>query len=220
MYPSECEFDEWAPHIRLRESYAKGLASSRKSLRHQAVAAWYQWSKPRAVGSLTVPMHTIWSNKSGDISELLPEKPVLFTVGTEFAYPSCEQSWQPQTGARLRASTEAEKIITCILHAAIDADLRDDNEPAPTPEVIGKMAPLIYGADRLLDSMPRAQVSTFYGEINVTWRAGDWIVRVACFQNRPTVVQIGTLSGPIGHYRSEANPTPSSLAEKLRALVS
>jgi hypothetical protein len=121
--------------------------------------------------------------------------------------------------ARSRASAKAEKIIRQILEAAIDPDLRDENEPAPNREVIKKTIRLIECADELLGTMPAAQVSTFFGEINITWRAGDRIVRLACFPDRPSIVQTGSVSLPIGHYESEANPTPSLLAEKLKNLT-
>jgi hypothetical protein len=121
---------------------------------------------------------------------------------------------------RPRTSVEAEKIVRQILEAAIDPDLRDENEPAPSREVIKKAIRLIDCADELVGEMPAAQVSSFFGEINITWRAGDRIVRLACFPDRPSIVQTGSVSLPVGHYESEANPTPSLLAEKLKNLAS
>lgn len=126
---------------------------------------------------------------------------------------------QQRVAAMPRASSEADKIIQRILYAAIDPDLRDGDESAPTLKVIQETVRLIRGAEKLLDAMPDAQVSTFFGEINITWRSGDRIVRLAFFENKPSVVQIGSLANPIGHYESEANPTASLLAEKLRDLA-
>jgi hypothetical protein len=116
-------------------------------------------------------------------------------------------------------SAEADMVIQHMFYAVVDPELRDENEPAPTCDVIQKTFQLIYGADRLLDVMPYGQVSTFFGEINVTWRDGDRIVRLACFQDRPSVVQTGSLSDPIGRYKSKANPTPLLLANELKNLA-
>ena len=69
-------------------------------------------------------------------------------------------------------------------------------------------------------AIPQGQVSVFFGELNITWRSGDRIVRLACFPDRPGLVQTGSLSMPVGSYRSEVNPTAELLAERLDALVS
>ena len=116
-------------------------------------------------------------------------------------------------------SAEAEMMVQHIFYAAVDPELRDEDEPAPNCDVIQKAFQLIYAADKLLGVMPYGQVSTFFGEINVTWRGGDRIVRLACFQDRPCIVQTGSLSGPLGHYRSKPNPSPEFLANELRDLT-
>jgi hypothetical protein len=115
--------------------------------------------------------------------------------------------------------SEAEKIIGRIRGVSQNQDLRDEDEAAPIQEVVERAIFLIRDADNLLGVMPSAQVSTFYGEVNITWRIGDRIVRLACFPDRPTVIQIGSLSQPIGSYRSEENPTSMLLAARLGALT-
>jgi hypothetical protein len=116
-------------------------------------------------------------------------------------------------------SPEAEMIVQHIFYAAVDQELRDEDEPAPSCEVIQKAFGMIYAADKLLGVMPYGQVSTFFGEINVTWRGGDRIVRLACFQDRPTILQTGSFSDPLGHYNSRPNPSPLLLADELQGLV-
>jgi hypothetical protein len=116
-------------------------------------------------------------------------------------------------------SPSAERIIQHIFYAAVEPELRDENEPAPNCGVIQKAFQLISGVDRLLDVLPYGQVSTFFGEINVTWRGGDRIVRLACFPDRPSIVQIGSLAEPVGRYVSTENPTTEHLAEELGRLL-
>jgi hypothetical protein len=101
----------------------------------------------------------------------------------------------------------------------VDPDLRDEDESAPTLPVIQEAAQFVRGAEKLLSTMPPAQVSTFYGEINITWRVGDRIVRFACFPDRPSLLQTGSLSLPVGSYRLEENPTPELLADKISDLA-
>jgi hypothetical protein len=116
-------------------------------------------------------------------------------------------------------SAGAEMIVQHIFYAAVDPELRDENERAPSCEVIQRTFQLIYAADKLLGMMPYGQASTFFGEINVTWRGSDRIVRLACFQDRPSIVQTGSLSDPVGHYTSKPNPSPELLANELRNLT-
>lgn len=114
---------------------------------------------------------------------------------------------------------EGDKLIQRILDISQQPELRDEDEPAPTQQVIEQAIHLIRDADNLMVEMPSGQVSVFFGEVNVTWRAGDRIVRLACFPNRPSVIQTGYLSLPLGSYRSEPNPTAQLLAARLEALV-
>ena len=113
----------------------------------------------------------------------------------------------------------ADKLIQRILELSRRPELRDEGEPAPAQQVIEQAIQLIRDADGLMLEMPSGQVSVFFGEVNVTWRAGDRIVRLACFPNRPSVIQTGCLSLPLGSYRSEPNPTGQLLAARLESLV-
>lgn len=123
------------------------------------------------------------------------------------------------TPAAHEMSAEAEMIVQHIFYAVVDEELRDEDEAAPNCDVIQRAFKLIYAADKLLGVMPYGQVSTFFGEINVTWRGGDRIVRLACFKDHPCIVQTGSLSDQVGHYRSEPNPSPEFLANELRNLT-
>jgi hypothetical protein len=95
-----------------------------------------------------------------------------------------------------------------------------DEEPRPSEAVIEKISALIRDAgDRMHGSMPDGIVSTFYGELNVTWRRDNEIVRLACFPNRPTILQYGNLSQPLNPYQSLQNPSADDVASHLAALI-
>jgi hypothetical protein len=102
------------------------------------------------------------------------------------------------------------------LYSAVDPDLRDEDECAPSFRIVKESVRLVLDATKLLDAIPPAQVSTFFGEINITWRFGERIVRLALFENRPAIVQTGSLSEPMGRYESQENPSAATLAEKLK----
>ena len=111
---------------------------------------------------------------------------------------------------------EADRIATRIRALAQNSDLRDEDEPAPPQNVIEEAIRMICEtSNRMASSMPSAQVATFFGELNITWKFGNQIVRFACFPNRPSVLQIGSLSMPVGSFQTQANPTPELLAERL-----
>jgi hypothetical protein len=109
-----------------------------------------------------------------------------------------------------------EKTLGRIAHTAY---LEDDEEQPPTTAVIDQTSNLIRGASLLMRTpMLEGIVSTFYGEINVTWRTGDKIVRIACFPGRPSILQFGNLSQPLGSYQSQQNPNAQDLKTRLDAL--
>lgn len=101
-----------------------------------------------------------------------------------------------------------------------DPELLDEGEPPPSQNVAAELLGLIRGASHhMLIPMPTGRVSAFFGELNVVWRSGGDIVRLACFSNRPPIIQFGTISAPLGSYRSEPVATTESLARHLTALM-
>jgi hypothetical protein len=112
--------------------------------------------------------------------------------------------------------SEGDKLVARI------GQLREqeyDDEPEPSVAVIDQISALIRDADNLmLGSMPEGTVSTFYGEVNVTWRRENDIVRLACFSNRPSILQFGNLSQPLNPYQSIQDPTADVVASHLNVL--
>lgn len=114
------------------------------------------------------------------------------------------------------AVSEEEKITRRIDQLVTQPELLDDDETPPLPAVADETKRLIRNAANLMhEPMLAATVSTFFGELNVTWKSGDEVVRLACFPARPSIFQCGNLSLPMGSYSSMVNPTPRIIAEKL-----
>ena len=156
---------------------------------------------------------------------ILAEAVLLATTFAHAAYPPDSTGTELPIEINMLADTsidlqEADKIMQRVWEIVDNQDMRDDDEPAPPRAVIGEFERLIRNAANLMMArMPEGQISAFFGELNITWRSGDRIVRLACFPNRPNIVQTGSLSAPIGFYQSEANPTSEVLAEALDTLL-
>lgn len=114
---------------------------------------------------------------------------------------------------------EADRITEQIQNFSQNQDMRDEDEVAPSVEVTERIVGLIRDASRLV-RIPYGQVSIFFGEANVTWRAGNKIVRLASFADRPSLIQTGSLAAPLGSFQSEPSPTAERLAERLNYLAS
>jgi hypothetical protein len=113
-----------------------------------------------------------------------------------------------------------ERIIERIRSVSQDPELRDDGEQPPTDAVLASCIRLLSETARVMrHPMPYAQVSTFFGELNLTWKSEDAIVRLAVFADGRMLVQTGSVLLPVGSHRSVPNPTPRTLAERLEALA-
>ena len=114
---------------------------------------------------------------------------------------------------------DATLLVHSIRTRAADLSLLDEDEILPEPAVVEAAAQFVAGLYPLLDvPLPDATVGTFFGEVNITWRSGTSIVRLPFFPDRPSAVLYGSLSEPVGSYRSESNPSPSEVAARLAAL--
>lgn len=116
-------------------------------------------------------------------------------------------------------NTLADALIERINSATCDPDLEDEGGPPPG-KVIHEVSRYVRNAySDLHFSPPSPSISCFFGEINVTWRLEERIVRLACFPKRSPILHFGETIGVPGSYRTVSNPTPESLASKLQWLV-
>lgn len=149
-----------------------------------------------------------------------PPIPVPYRFEENFA-SSWEALEQKIRSARPPAVESAEKSG---LQRALDSiantlNLEYDDEPAPPPDLIEEISDLVREAgSRMAGPMLEGSASTFYGEINVTWRNADEIVRLAFFPSRTPILQFGDISRPAS-YQSTENPTAADLASRLDRLT-
>jgi|ERR1700723_1589758 hypothetical protein len=111
---------------------------------------------------------------------------------------------------------EDQDILNDIQKVTASEDLADDGEVIRA-SVVTESKRYVAEAAQILGYMFPAVVSAFFGEVNVTWQNNDSIVRLACFPNRPTVIQTGVIS-VLGSYRSIENPEANVLAKSLEHL--
>jgi hypothetical protein len=86
--------------------------------------------------------------------------------------------------------------------ARIDAVIADDDmyeagEPRPSPEAAAKAKELIKSAGRADRGLPRPEVSVYFGEIDVTWKVRNRLLRMVVFSDpvRPAVLYFQTDKG-------------------------
>jgi len=114
----------------------------------------------------------------------------------------------------------ADRITQRARSIAENPLLRDEDEQSPPIEVLEKFDYMVQQVASLMRTpMLPGQVTSFDGELNVTWKAGGKIVSLACFPNNACVVQFGSLDLPPGSFQSEPNPTPDFVASKLDSLM-
>jgi hypothetical protein len=122
--------------------------------------------------------------------------------------------------SRYGTPSESETTKLLVRLSQLVHQEQDDDEPAPSESVISEISSLIGQTSAVLDDlMPEGYASAFYGEVKVTWRRSDEIVRVACFPNRPPILQFGRLSQPLGTYQSQSNPSAKDIATRLDMLA-
>jgi len=164
------------------------------------------------------------AKKSQSSSHPVPAIAIAALDPTTFLPPArtiqSSTEYKPENGIlrALEFVRQEERIIARLADFATNPDLLDEDEPSPTQDVIAEATAIVRSAATVISPMPKASVSSFFGEINVSWQYEDSIVRLACFPNRPSILQTGLLSVQ-GSYRSEENPTGLMLAERLKSLV-
>ena len=143
-----------------------------------------------------------------------PQRVVVYSTTGRAQRPwgslSTEMShWWADFEGRSISYYASQDCLAEMLLRLSDASKLDEDEAAPIPDVIERASQFLRELHSLMRPLPPGSVSTFYGEINITWRADNNIVRIAFFPNRPSLLQLGNLSLPLGWYHSQSNPTGS-----------
>lgn len=118
----------------------------------------------------------------------------------------------------------ARDLIEQIHQIAVSRGVRDDDEPVPSPDVCHALVKLLKRTETIMGrGLPSGDVSSFYGELSVTWRSGDRMVSIF-IDNDGTAIHYGRLTREgVGGYESEVligKEGSAVLAEKLNGLQS
>lgn len=110
----------------------------------------------------------------------------------------------PQNTAPIRTqkpATEYERSnddIAARIDAVIaDGDMYEAGEPRPSPEAAAKAKDLIQSAGRAVHGLPPPEVSVYFGEIDITWKVRNRLLRIIVFPDpsRPPVLYFQTDKG-------------------------
>ena len=110
-----------------------------------------------------------------------------------------------------------------IENVASDPENYESGEPLVGAKAREELISLVVSAAALNgEPLPMGVISPYYGEISITWRHGDKMIRATAFaDDRSTRLDYGsTPDGTLGEYRFDANAGAPTLTERLRWLFS
>ena len=120
------------------------------------------------------------------------------------------------------SSSGVASLFEEIDRVAGEKDELEEGEPSPSRETVESLKSLIADTSRYLaNEIPPGHVATFYGELSITWRRGDRMVRLASFPHTGQGCRIdcgSSAPGPLGEYSATRNVTASRLAAELTDL--
>jgi hypothetical protein len=97
-------------------------------------------------------------------------------------------------------------------------ELRDEDEPAPPAEVFAKLASMLRRVNGSMKfAMPLGQIASFYGELGVTWRTADGVVKLIVAPGKDPAIVRGKHADPVGSFTTEP-ASDSNLAMYLDAI--
>jgi hypothetical protein len=91
----------------------------------------------------------------------------------------------------------AASIATRIDAVITDDELYELGEPRPSSETVAKAKDLILSAEHVGSKFPHPKISVYFGEVDITWKAQDRLLRVIVFPDpiRPAVLYFQTDRG-------------------------
>lgn len=110
-----------------------------------------------------------------------------------------------------------------IENVASDPKNYESGEPLEGAKAREELISLVVSAAALNGKpLPVGDISPYYGEISITWRNGDKMIRATAFaDDRRTRLDYGsTPNGALGAYRFDNNASARTLTERLRWLFS
>jgi len=76
-----------------------------------------------------------------------------------------------------------ESVLAKIDAVLADEDLYETGEPRPSPQTVDLVRSLINGAVDPKRRIPKAEVSVYFGELDVTWKHRNRLLRLVAFRD-------------------------------------
>ena len=113
-----------------------------------------------------------------DLSKYPREAPTLLLAPFQSLMPD---RWINVAAARRDLLETPDIILSKIDSVLADDELYEPGEPRPSPETVGRAKSLINAAMDRERRIPKAEVSAYFGELDVTWRHQNRLLRLVVF---------------------------------------
>ena len=100
--------------------------------------------------------------------------------------------------ADLRPRIESPANTAARIDAVVaNDDMYELSEPRPSVQAVENAKKLVISAEEAISGLPRPDISVYFGEIDVTWKLQDRLLRMIVFSDsaRPAVLYLQTDKG-------------------------
>jgi len=106
--------------------------------------------------------------------------------------------------------------------ACADPDNYEEGEAHPSAHAVTEMKRVLREASGLFGNIPNGSVAPYSGEISITWRRDNRMLRLTTFSDaRPARLDYGTApEGALGDYQFDTAATGEKLDLRLRWILS
>ncbi len=113
-------------------------------------------------------------------------------------------------------------LIRDIYDAISDPENYEEGEAMIEDEIVRQLGEMVNEAGANFGQLPRADIAPYFGELSITWRLGQRVVRLTAYPNSlPSRIDYGSTSpGTRGDYDFDRPASGPILAERLRWLYS
>jgi hypothetical protein len=137
------------------------------------------------------------------------------------AHPDCYCDGSVSSTGLTKADGQEASLLELIDAVCADQDSLEEGEQPPAKKAIADLKTIIVEAAARADTnIPVGDVAIFFGELSVTWRYGNRMLRATTFSDpRTPRLDFGTTpEGALGTYEFDTHATGAKLVEKLQWL--
>jgi hypothetical protein len=122
---------------------------------------------------------------------------------------------------RIVVTKDAVSLADAIERACADPDSYEADEPLTTPKAKRDLKALLEAAEEQMDeAMPLGDIAPYFGELSITWRHQDHMLRATSFSDdrTPRLDYGSTPHGELGQFNFQLNATGDQLRDRLQWL--